>query len=784
MLEKIIELFVNRKDAYAIQNKNGSYFKVEHPITEEVIKKHLNHEYTLGFYQLNKDNKVKYICFDFDGDDLEEQFNLAKTFYLKLKGEDKLSPLMEFSGKKGFHIWIFCEEVDAYSARKYAKEISNGVEVHEIFPKQDTINFDGYGNLIKLPLGKHQVSGYNSYFFDLDDLEKRLTIQDDSIKLLERIKKIVVPHFEKTKEEEFIEKDIDIKEIIKEPLFDALINKGLPQGQIYDVLIKNAAIFMANSGIGTNSARGVFKLFHKGDVSPTQINQYMGWYNNATKGKYGSFNKKEINSWCWKNKLQRIYPDVMTKKEEMEHFENIINENMEDLGKLKTDVISLLLQKRKNDAMAEMDIYFRKNNYIYSTRDDEKSEMWIYKDGIYIPQGKTYIKEFVKEVCAEGYTRDIANEIIAKIEVDTYIETDEFFKVNDIYKIPVLNGILDIKTRVLEPFSPTYRFFNKINAEYIPNATCPKILEFLKGTINEDDIKIIQELIGYILLKDYRIPKAFMFTGTGRNGKSRILELIKKFVGINNCINIPLQELCNSNARFSTGELFNKMVCMSPDLSSEDLNRTGTFKSLCGEDMVTSDRKFKTRIKFTNYSKLIFSANEIPKTYDESEAFFSRWIIINFPYRFFSRMEIEEMKNNGEDTSNCKIADRKLMEKITSPEELNGLLIWGLDGLGRVLENGSFSYTKTASKIKDEYIRKSDSFGAFILDCIEADNESVTPKSEIRFKYDQYCKNNKLSKCNDKHIKQKLESAFSVYETKDADKNGIRVMCWGGIKFK
>ena len=68
---------------------------------------------------------------------------------------------------------------------------------------------------------------------------------------------------------------------------------------------------------------------------------------------------------------------------------------------------------------------------IFTTRDDIKSECWIYKEGIYIPQAKTYITEITRTILNNKFTPHLLNEVILKIEADTYIEQDEFFKVRE-----------------------------------------------------------------------------------------------------------------------------------------------------------------------------------------------------------------------------------------------------------------------------------------------------------------------------------------------------------------
>jgi len=183
----IKKLFVNRSDVYAVQLPEGGYRSIKEPLTDELIQQHLKGKITIGVYQINQQNQAKWICWDFDigENNLEDEFHKAKRLFLHLKDEYKLNPVLEFSGKKGFHVWLFCKLTDAYSVQQWAMKISDGYDYSELFPKQTELKEDlPLGSLVKMPLGKHQESGHWSHFFDPGDLENRLTIQEDSLKLL------------------------------------------------------------------------------------------------------------------------------------------------------------------------------------------------------------------------------------------------------------------------------------------------------------------------------------------------------------------------------------------------------------------------------------------------------------------------------------------------------------------------------------------------------------------------------------------------------------------------
>ena len=164
---KVIEnLFISRFDVYPRQLDGvNEYIVIKENIDKNIIASHLSGDMTIGSFQINpKDNTVKWICFDFDGH-LAEELEKAKTLFQKLK-ERGFAPLLEFSGRRGYHVWLFVEPVHASIARKFATEISKEIKPHEVFPRQDKIREDEFGGQVKIPIGVHRVSNQRSFLFD------------------------------------------------------------------------------------------------------------------------------------------------------------------------------------------------------------------------------------------------------------------------------------------------------------------------------------------------------------------------------------------------------------------------------------------------------------------------------------------------------------------------------------------------------------------------------------------------------------------------------------------
>ncbi|MCW3977564.1 MAG: hypothetical protein NWE77_06495 [Candidatus Bathyarchaeota archaeon] len=188
LASSLLHLFVNRRDNYAVQRRNGSYFRVEELLTLEVLRQHLEGKITVGAYQLNAQSMVKTLIFDLDPEKLEDPQSTAKTIVEECV--NKPSPkkprfcrkavVVEASrfGDPSYHIWVFFQPVPvpAQVARwlgfKILEHANLSPRLVEVFPKQDKLTeARPYGNFVKLPLGKHQAHDKWSRFLDLETFE-------------------------------------------------------------------------------------------------------------------------------------------------------------------------------------------------------------------------------------------------------------------------------------------------------------------------------------------------------------------------------------------------------------------------------------------------------------------------------------------------------------------------------------------------------------------------------------------------------------------------------------
>jgi len=193
-------LFRGRDDVFARRwEKNGSYFpdytfdwnefnahkanggtikdfhnKELTPLTDEVVRKHLSGQITIGIYPILEDNTSYFLAADFDKENwLEDCQN-----YLQVMAEVGLTAYIERSRSgNGGHAWIFFDDTyPCHKSRAIGLEVVRKIlklsafdkeaSFDRLFPNQDTIAKDGFGNLIALPFQGESVRAGNTVFIN------------------------------------------------------------------------------------------------------------------------------------------------------------------------------------------------------------------------------------------------------------------------------------------------------------------------------------------------------------------------------------------------------------------------------------------------------------------------------------------------------------------------------------------------------------------------------------------------------------------------------------------
>lgn len=282
------------------------------------------------------------------------------------------------------------------------------------------------------------------------------------------------------------------------------------------------------------------------------------------------------------------------------------------------------------------------------------------------------------------------------------------------------NGVYNLVTDTLEPYTPEIVITNKIPHDYNPGAYS----ELADNTLNKiscNDAQVrslFEEYIGYNFYRRNELGKAFIFTGDKSNGKSTFLNVMNVILGYENTSALDISELKD---RFNTAMLCGKLANIGDDIGDEFLsgNAVAIFKKLVTGDRVKAERKGLDPFEFNPYTKFTFSANEIPKMRDKTGAVIRRLVIIPCDATF-----------SKDDPDYRPFIKYELLEE----DCLEYFIKIGIEGLKRVLANDQFTESKKCIDQLKDYEIENDNFLQFINDLTVDDVENKTSQ-EVYLRY-------------------------------------------------
>jgi P4 family phage/plasmid primase-like protien len=393
--------------------------------------------------------------------------------------------------------------------------------------------------------------------------------------------------------------------------------------------------------------------------------------------------------------------------------------------------------------------------------------IYTYNGTHYVPNGEQIIRQHAQRLLGTMSYEKAKDETVGWIrDHDGPKTTDDVFDKAPANLINIKNGVFDITTKTLLPPDPKYRFLSVLPVSYNKNAKPGRLLQFFME-IAPDSVETIQEMIGYSLYRKQALQKAFVLIGSGRNGKSKLIAVIKHLVGIENTSTIELQQMKDKHYR---AELHGKLLNVVGDLSNRDVKEenSSVFKMLIGEDYVEARRMYGHPFSFTSSATNIFSCNVLPKFEDCSDGLLRRFITIPF-------FNIFEKGKPG--------FDDDILDKLLTQEETEWLFGWAVDGLLRAIKNKSFTGTKSIEEMGEMFDEMASPTAAFIRSCCDTNEFGDIPKADFFVQLGSWCKN-RLPMPNSRQVRQDILNYFPyIKEVKSEDEKGKRNRSWGGISW-
>lgn len=319
---------------------------------------------------------------------------------------------------------------------------------------------------------------------------------------------------------------------------------------------------------------------------------------------------------------------LLTSNAERDAIKQIAKEKRIDIFELISD-----------DMFSKIPCYYDKNKNIFLYNKIEKK--WILGD-------ETDLINIAKFVIGEDKCN---NPSFRKPLLNAIKDKARWKKPKEVSKnwIQFENCFYDIKD--LKKIDIESEYFNQIKIPHKlgVNTSTPIIDKHIISWVGKEQYDLFVQICAYSMLKDYPFARFFIFYGTGQDGKSTAGDFISKLVGNNNTCNIDIDNL-NTN-RFESQKLYQKTLAICGEIDYKLLKNTKKLKGITGNDPMTIEFKNKNPFNYYNFAKLIWFANGLPPTYDKTQGFYRRTIVLKFPNKFkektnpLSNISEEEYEN-------------------------------------------------------------------------------------------------------------------------------------------
>lgn len=369
------------------------------------------------------------------------------------------------------------------------------------------------------------------------------------------------------------------------------------------------------------------------------------------------------------------------------------------------------------------------------------NQLHLYKDGIYV-SGQSEIESAMISHIPQ-LNKSKRSEVMAYLDILIRENTEP----SPAHLIAFRNGLFSVLDDTFFPFSSEHVITNRIEWDFNENAYWEQTDEVLNNIACGDaEIRsLLEEMIGYCLFRRNELGKAFVLTGSGSNGKSTFLDMVKNMLGKRNLSVLDLKKL---NDRFSTVMLFGKLANIGDDISDEFITDAAEFKKIVTGQTIDAEQKGQPKFDFEPYVKLIFSANSIPRIGKgrDSSAIIRRLIIIPFNAKF----------DSSDPNYKPFIADT-----LKGQESMEYLIQLGIKGLKRVLENRNFTSSQKVQEELNEFEESNNPVLGFFRECenegFEIENE---PTNIVYKRYQEYCLANSLTAMSAGEFSKQVKKHF------------------------
>lgn len=269
-------------------------------------------------------------------------------------------------------------------------------------------------------------------------------------------------------------------------------------------------------------------------------------------------------------------------------------------------------------------------------------------EGLYVP-AEDRIRRLARQYHYTISSKDL-NAVVESVRdsVSLLVESED----GDV--VALANGLFDLRTKELRPFSPKVVLTSKASVAFREGATtCPvmddgwSVDEWIRELANNDPEveQLFWEIIAALFRPEHPFQKAaLLYSPTGSNGKGTFLELLRHLVGVDRVATLSISDF---GEQFLPEALCSAFAVLSDENEVGDfLRKAGAFKAWVTHDWIRINVKYGPARSVKGRGLCVFCVNELPASKDKSESFYRRFVAIPFLKRFVGEDENSAIKND------------------------------------------------------------------------------------------------------------------------------------------
>ena len=737
-----------RTDVTARSDERGMIWTRE-PLTEERLLAHLNGGPARGVCPIKAgESTTRVALFDLDSHKGQtpwsEMVKVAELLYVALETEGCYPVAIRSRGGRGVHVFVIWDEPqDAYSVRVFMREVLSAIGLRdgtggvangqvEVFPKQDAVPAEGFGNQFILPLAGRS-----------EPLEPLLGFEPagrDHALAIEWKASPPVPVVEKPSPAERRERGPVGPELER---FRSALAKTKVDTMGRDEWRNTVFALHYESG-GSEEGFGIADSFSR-RFDTYDYDELRAMWDNADPVREKPITGASI--------LFRARADGWTEEVSPEDFPILLTEpDLVDDGPVtrvldpKSPMALARSVLRGAHTSAGRPVLLRAGGLWYehtgpcwveTPEEAVRQSVWSFLDAAKKEvttkakdeDGKTKATTRIEPFCPQqsqvNATTDALKAVVGVKGASAPCWLPGYAGPEPQELVSLTDGLLHVPTRQLLPHTPGLFTVNTLPYGWGEDREPVEWLKFLEAVWPGDPEAqgTLQEMFGYLLTADTSQQKMFLIQGPKRSGKGTIARVLGALLGRENMVSPTLTSLTSN---FGLQPLIDKLVAMIPDARVGAQTNTQAVVEkllmLSGEDSITVDRKNKEAWTGRLSARVVIMTNEVPQLGDASGALAGRFVTIAMRQSFYGREDLG-------------LTDRLL-------KELPGIFRWALDGRDRLNARGYFVQPKSAEEVAEDLFESSSPISVFVEDVMERGAGYTVSVSEAYQAWSAWCGEN------------------------------------------